>query len=195
VRTLEQRSKHVSLRREAAPDQVAPRARMLVLGLGNDILTDDAIGLLVSRRLRIELVNHPGIEVRETPEMGLSLLDHLAGYAQAVIIDSIQTGNAPPGTVHELNAASLAQLTGRTPHFVGLGEALALGRRLGLEMPGEVSLFAVEVSDPFTLGVRLSPQLEEAFPAILERIRRGILGVAMSHSESPQPGSESPALP
>jgi hydrogenase maturation protease len=144
--------------------------RTLLLGLGNDILTDDAIGLLVVRRLQSELAANSSIDARETTEMGLALLDFMAGYSAVVIVDSIQTGQAPPGFVHELDAASLHQLSGRTPHFLGVGETLALGRHLGVPMPHQVRIFAIEVGDPFTLGTQMTPTLQAALPGIVERI-------------------------
>lgn len=153
--------------REAA---ASTAARVLLLGLGNDILTDDAIGLRVIRQLQPLLAEHPNLEVRETTEMGLALLDFLTGYSAVFIVDSIQTGRAAPGTVHELDAAALQQLTGRTPHFLGVSETLALGRQLGLAMPKQVKIFAVEVQDPFTLSTDMTPALESALPAIVDRI-------------------------
>jgi Ni,Fe-hydrogenase maturation factor len=75
-----------------------------------------------------------------------------------------------PGFLHELDAAALTRLTGRTPHFLGVSETLALGRKLGLSMPEEVRIFAIEVEDPFTLGTDLSPALQAALPGIVERI-------------------------
>ena len=138
--------------------------------MGNDILTDDAIGLRVIRQLQPLLAEHPNLEVRETTEMGLALLDFLTGYSAVFIVDSIQTGRAAPGTVHELDAAALQQLTGRTPHFLGVSETLALGRQLGLAMPKQVKIFAVEVQDPFTLSTDMTPALESALPAIVDRI-------------------------
>src|SRR5512136_74051 len=86
-----------------------PVSRVLLLGLGNDILTDDAVGLQVVRQLRGELAGHPTIDVRETTEMGLALLDFITGYSVVVIVDSIQTGKAAPGSLHELDAAALKQ--------------------------------------------------------------------------------------
>jgi hydrogenase maturation protease len=150
-----------------APD--AP-PKLLLLGLGNDILTDDAIGLEVVHQLRDQFAGHTAIDVRETTEMGLALLDFITGYSTVVIVDSIQTGRAAPGFLHELDASALQQLTGRTPHFVGVSETLALGRQLGLAMPGQVKIFAVEVEDPFTLGTVLSPALQAALPGIVNRV-------------------------
>ena len=148
----------------------APARGLLLLGLGNDILTDDGVGLFVVRELQSKLAAHPSIDIRETTEMGLALLDFITGYRTVVIVDSIQTGKASPGFVHELNAPALSQLTGRTPHFVGVGETLALGRQLGLAMPEQVRIFAIEVEDPFTLGTTMTPVLQSALPGIVQRI-------------------------
>lgn len=155
-------------------------ASVLLLGLGNDILTDDAIGLNVVRQLKTEFAGDTRIEVRETMEMGLALLDFMVGYRAVVIVDSIQTGNAPPGTIHELDAASLKQLTGRTPHFLGVGETLALGRQLGLAMPEHVRIIAIEVEDPFTLGTALTPVLQEALPQATARVAQTARQLAQS---------------
>jgi hydrogenase maturation protease len=152
--------------------------QVLLLGLGNDILTDDAVGLHVVRELRLKLAAHPSIDIRETTEMGLALLDFITGYRAVVIVDSIQTRKAPPGFLHELDAASLNQLTGRTPHFVGVGETLALGRQLGLAMPEQVKIFAIEVEDPFTLGTDLTPALQSALPGIVQRIAAAVRRLA-----------------
>jgi len=154
-------------RSPASPD--CPR-RLLVLGLGNDILTDDAVGLRVVHALRGEMARIPSVDVRETTEMGLALLDYITGYRIVVIVDSIQTGQQPPGFLHELDAPALQQLTGRTPHFVGVGETLALGKQLALPMPEQVKIFAIEVEDPFTVGTTLSSALQAALPGIVTRI-------------------------
>ena len=68
--------------------------QVLLLGLGNDILTDDAVGLYVVRELQPKLAAHPSIDIRETTEMGLALLDFITGYRAVVMVDSIQIGRA-----------------------------------------------------------------------------------------------------
>jgi hydrogenase maturation protease len=152
----------------------SPSPRILLLGLGNDILTDDAVGLHVVHELQRELGDRPSIDIRETTEMGLALLDYIVGYRAVVIVDSIQTGKAAPGVLYELDAAALTQLTGRTPHFLGVSETLALGRQLGLAMPEQVSILAIEVADPFTLGTTLTPALQTALPGVVARIRAAV---------------------
>lgn len=150
------------------------RGKVLVLGLGNDLLSDDAVGLHVVRLLAQDGLNPDSLDLRETTEMGLALLDWLVGYRAAVLVDSIQTGQAPPGTIYELDATGFRRLTGRTPHFLGVAETLALGRALGLPMPQQVRVIAVEVADPWTLGTALTPAVQQALPRAVERVRQAI---------------------
>ena len=139
-----------------APDDAAlPPPRVLLLGLGNDILTDDAVGLHVVRELQPELADHPSIDIRETTEMGLALLDFITGYRAVVIVDSIQTGKAPPGFLHELDAPALNQLTGRTPHFVGVKRDIGAGPAIGSGHAGAGENLRHRSRGPLHLGHRL----------------------------------------
>lgn len=144
--------------------------RTLILGLGNEVRTDAAIGLVVARALRSRFASEPAVEVIESPETGLGLLDVVAGYHDLLVIDSVRTGRVPPGSWHEVGEDGIRTLPGKSPHFLGVAEILALGRLLGQTMPTRVQLFAVEIEDDLTLGTRLSATLERALPAIIGRI-------------------------
>jgi hydrogenase maturation protease len=144
--------------------------KVLVLGLGNDILTDDAIGLVVARELRSRLGASEAIEARWTTEMGLSLLDEITGSAALVLVDAVQTGRAPAGHLHELVVDDLQVLPSVTPHFLGIGETLALGRMLELPMPARVRVFGIEVADMQTLGTQLTVPLSAALPGIVDTV-------------------------
>lgn len=133
-----------------------------MLGLGNDILTDDAVGLLVARALGGQLGNEPAVAVRETTEMGLALLDEIADFDALILVDAVQTGRVPPGHIHECDITELPQVTASSPHFVGVAETLNLGRRLGLAVPRRVRVIAIEVADPFTLGTEPTAAVQEA---------------------------------
>jgi hydrogenase maturation protease len=161
------------------PAPVSPRP-VLLLGLGNDILTDDAIGLEVARALREEFADHPRIEVRETSEMGLALLDFLAGRRAVLLVDAIQTGAVPPGTLLEPDPAEWEARGGCNPHLLGVAATLALGRRCGLAMPERVKILAIEAADPFTLGTVLTPALRAALPVAVAQARRLLLKLADS---------------
>ena len=151
------------------------QSNTLVLGLGNDVLTDDSIGLRVAAALRDRFAGQETITVVESCEMGLALLDVIVGFHNVVIIDAIQTGQTAPGFVHELEVEGLPALSAGSPHFLGITETLALGKELGLVMPDHVKIFAIEVEDPFTVGTRLTRAMEAALPGIIERVGRSVL--------------------
>ncbi len=163
------------MKTDNAASPTAPRTesntqRVLVLGLGNDILCDDAIGLRVTREVRRQLRPDEAIDVEETEEMGLCLLDHMSGYGDLVLVDSIQRGTVPVGTVHEIHADDLRSLPCTAPHFLGVGETLALGRQLGLPMPDRVRILAIEVEQPYFLSTEMTPPLQRAFPDLVQRV-------------------------
>jgi hydrogenase maturation protease len=146
------------------------KRRVLLLGLGNDILTDDAVGLHIAREVRRRFGDWPNLVVVECEEMGLSLLDHIVGFQDLVLVDAVQTKQAAPGFLHEIGLGDLSILPSMTPHFFGIGEALDLGRRLEMQVPDRVRIFAVEVEDPLTLGTKMTPALTQALPAMVERV-------------------------
>ena len=55
--------------------QIVPTAPVLILGLGNELLKDDAVGIRVAERLQGTFP--AGVEVRATSLFGLALLDEL----------------------------------------------------------------------------------------------------------------------
>ncbi len=152
------------------PDLPAHGGKVLVLALGNDILRDDAVGLRVVRALREHLEPEDSIIPVETSEMGLSLLDYMVGFENVIVVDSVRLGEAPPGFLHEVTEDSLKVLRAISPHFLGVGEVLELGRVLGMDMPRTLKIFAIEVEDPFTLAVGLTEPVEAALPAITQRV-------------------------
>jgi hydrogenase maturation protease len=160
---------------ETTHSSAPPPLRTLLLGLGNDLLGDDAIGLRVAAALREPLAAYAQIAVWQSAEMGLALLDLIAGFEGLVLVDAIQTGRAPAGFVHELDGDELRAFSKMSPHFLGIGEMLVLGRELGMAMPKQVRVFAIEVQDPFTMSLHLTPTLEAAVPRITQRILAALI--------------------
>ena len=157
---------------EGVQGEAAIPGRSLLLGLGNDILTDDGIGLRVASEVRQRLAADNNITVLASSEMGLALLDLVVGFDNLVIVDAVQTGKAAVGFVHEIEATELQCSAPWSPHFVGIGEMLALGAALGLSVPKRVRIFAVEVGDPFTIGTALTPELDRVVPRIVDQVLR-----------------------
>ena len=143
------------------------RPRILVLGLGNDILGDDAVGLLAARRLRTLLPDC--VDVVESPGGGLDLLDLLEGYDRAVLLDAILTGKHPPGTILEFSDADFKKDDAPSPHYAGLPTVIQLAESLGIHFPSPFRVVAVEVENPYEVLEGLSNSAKAALPAVIER--------------------------
>ena len=141
--------------------------RILVLGLGNDILGDDAVGLLAARRLRALLPET--VDVVESGGGGLDLLDALEGYERALLLDAILTGTHPPGTILEFSAEDFKKDDAPSPHYAGLPTVIQLAESLGICFPTIFQIVAVEVENPYEVLEGLSKPVEASLPAVIER--------------------------
>lgn len=150
--------------------------KTLVLALGNPFLSDDSVGLHVARALEGRF-NQPEITVMETCMAGLSLLDLLIGYDRVIIIDAIQTREGKVGQVYRLETDALdATRHVSTPHDVNFVTALELGKRLGLALPQQITIFAVEVEDVTTFGEGCTRRVKETIPVVADMVTQELNG-------------------
>jgi hydrogenase maturation protease len=151
--------------------------RVLILGVGNPILSDDGVGIHVARELKKRSI--PGVDVEELAASGLELLDVVRGYDKVVIIDAIQTTKGRPGELHILEEKDFEKsIHGSSPHGINIATALALGRKLvPAEMPKEVVFFAVEAEDLVNVSERLTPKVAKALPRIVDKVRKELRSV------------------
>jgi hydrogenase maturation protease len=151
--------------------------RTLVLGLGNPLLRDDQVGLLVVRELEPRLGGAAGIDVDQDYHGGLRLMERLVGYDRAIVIDAIQSGQ-PPGTIHRLQVDSRPTQRSASAHDVDLATALSLGRQTGAALPPDeaIHLVAIEAREVLDFGEQLTPAVAEAIPQAVQLVLQ-ILGI------------------
>ena len=149
----------------------------LVLGMGNPILSDDGVGLLVADRLRESpLPDH--VEVVQSEVGGLRLLELVRGFTRVIIIDALQSpaeSGRHPGEVYRYEAKDFkgGHRYG-SAHSIGLDTALEIGHKLGYDMPEEVTVFAIEAEDVETFGEELSPLVAAAAERVFELVREEV---------------------
>jgi hydrogenase maturation protease len=142
----------------------------LILGIGNPILSDDGVGIQIARKLKEA---RPGLEIEETNEAPIVLLDYLVGYDKLIVVDSIQTGHGRPGELYKLKLEDLKTAAdGTSSHGIDIATAFEVGRNLGCKMPGAVNIYAVEVMDNENFSERCTAEVEKEIPSIVTRIIR-----------------------
>ena len=147
----------------------------IVIGIGNPLLSDDSVGIKVVQRLARAVQARPDIETRELWAGGIGLVEALKGHERAIIIDAIVTGDGKPGSIYTLKPSDLRQTRNTcSAHDAGFQEALEWGAMLGLKLPPEITLWAVEAKDVETFSENLTRDVERAVPKVVAGVMRQI---------------------
>ncbi len=143
-------------------------APVLVLGLGNLLLTDDGVGLALLERLAAEPLD--GVEYLDGGTQGLALCGRLVGRRALILLDCLAFG-AAPGTVHVLDdPLRHAPPRSGSAHEANAGELLRAALLLG-DLPERVVLVGVE-PDQLRTRIGLSEPVEQALPTAEAAARR-----------------------
>ena len=139
-------------------------ARVLVLGVGNSLLTDDGVGVHAVARLLQETTVPPGVTILDAGTLSFSLLPALEQSDALIAIDAARAGSAP-GEVRVCEGDEVErflQREGRSVHEVGLSDLLDMARLSG-QLPDRRVLIGVE---PQTIdwGLELSAPVAAALP-------------------------------
>ena len=136
-------------------------APVLLLGLGNPLMSDDGAGQEVLARLESGAAAWGSrVEFVDGGTQGLALLGQFEGRKAVVFLDAIRLGDKA-GAVHVLNWTELSVLGGghaATAHEGSAPQILAALRLLG-EVPEHVAMVGIEPAEIKT-GLGLSPAVE-----------------------------------
>jgi hydrogenase maturation protease len=143
--------------------------KTIVLGVGNQILGDDGVGVHVANELKKHIKN-PDVAIDEAITGGMNLLDLILGYEKAIIIDAVKTQTGGTGEVRRIPLADFSTMHSCNPHDVSLFEAIRMARKLGeTRIPKEIIVIGVMMKQiPCEFGEQLSKNIAEAVPKAVE---------------------------
>ena len=143
--------------------------RIIVLGVGNILLTDEGVGVRVVEKLQRDFDLPTEVVVIDGGTTGMEMLEDLSNADHIIIIDAVRSGNTP---------ASIIKLVGEqvpvffktklSPHQIGLSDVLATLELIG-EQPGGVTVIGIE---PVSLetGMSLTPQVDAVLPELVNLV-------------------------
>ncbi|KXB01333.1 hypothetical protein AKJ44_02670 [candidate division MSBL1 archaeon SCGC-AAA261F17] len=147
--------------------------KTLILGIGNEIRRDDAVGLIVAREV-YNRIGKEGIDLKEASSAGLSLLGKIKGYDRVFLIDSIMTKDGKPRDWYSLSLDDLAERrSGITSHTVDLRTMKEMGGELGEAMP-KIRVYAIEVKEPFEFSENLTKEVEDSIWEVISGVLNSI---------------------
>ncbi|MEA3349369.1 MAG: hydrogenase maturation protease [Chloroflexota bacterium] len=146
--------------------------KTLVIGLGSPIITDDGVGIKVAYQVEKALKNRVSedeITITEASAGGVRLMEAMIGYDRVILIDAFMPReNNNPGVIHKMSLDDLRDITptqhSASAHDTTLVNALDMGQRLGLHLPKEITIFAIEVENISEFGEEPTPAVAAAIP-------------------------------
>jgi hydrogenase maturation protease len=142
------------------------RPRIVVVGTGNLIHTDDGLGVQAIERLRFDSRVPEEVTLIDGGTFGLELLNYISDATHLLLLDSIDVGEKP-GTIIRMANEDLRGLPGAaSAHQVGLADLLAT-LPLVSTAPKEIVLLGV-VPLSTDWGTELTSPVQAAMGALLD---------------------------
>jgi hydrogenase maturation protease len=144
--------------------------KIVIVGYGNPYCGDDGVGPAAARLVHATLAEETGASLLELSTSSLELIERLAGFDRAVIIDALVDEAEPLGAVKRLELVDGRAIPGLGFHTAGLGSALALARALGMDAPASVGVYGVVIREPREFQERLGDELSSLMPEVVRTL-------------------------
>ena len=143
--------------------------KTIILGVGNQILGDDGVGIHVANELK-KHIHIPDIIIDEAITGGMNLLDLILGYDKAIIIDAVKSETGENGEVKRIPLSDFSTMHSCNPHDVSLIEAIKMATKIGeTRIPKEIIIIGVMMKQiPCEFGEKLSKKIATAVPKAVE---------------------------
>lgn len=143
-------------------------SKTLILGIGNNLLSDEGVGIHVIRYLEANHAGLPDVTYLDGGTLSFTLAEPIAEHTNLIVVDAARLGEAP-GTVRCLVGSEMDRyLKGNraSVHEVGLVDLFDISRLSGT-FPENRALIGIE---PESLGWGDDPS-ERVAPAVPEAAR------------------------
>jgi len=141
-------------------------ARVLIIGFGNPLLTDEGVGIRAVELLQARELP-PDIKVMDGGTSAIDILPFLEGVERVLILDAV-AGTEPPGTIYRLEVNQIKYPEGRemSLHDIDVPTVLRMCATMGKPVP-YTTIFGMQ---PASLeeGMGLTPPVEAALPRLID---------------------------
>lgn len=146
----------------------APPKRIVVLGVGNVLLSDEGVGVHAANRL-MKMDLPPEVEVIEGGTDGFRLINVVTEADRLIVIDAVK-GGAPPGSIYRFDIGDAPSYPGvykTSVHQVSILEVIHLSELVG--RTPDTTIIGVEPKS-LAMGLELSPEVAEKLSKVIELV-------------------------
>lgn len=147
---------------------------IVVLGLGNLMRTDDAVGMLAVEQLRADARLPVTVSLVDGGTLGLDLLHPLDGATHLLALDAIDAG-AAPGALLQFAGDAIGDLpVSKSVHLLGFSDLIGAMRLTG-NAPNEIVVLGVQ-PEATGWGTQLTAPVDAALPALVDAALKQVAG-------------------
>jgi len=141
----------------------------LVLGLGNLVMSDDALGSRTIMELEKRYLFPQQVTLLDGGTLGLDLLPRLEGVENLLIIDALQMG-ATPGDIFHLEGEEVPRAFANklSVHQMGLQDLLAVAELQG-NLPPQLVVCGAQ-AESIEMGLEMSAAVTEAMDRLIASV-------------------------
>ena len=162
--------------------------KTMIIGVGDDYYSDDAIGLILIRKLKEEFSEQSSLSIVESGKQSFQIIDYLDDFNPILIIDAVKMGlkSGVPRLFkfNEIKANIIKEHI--SYHQMGVAENILLAETLGKNVDN-ITIYGVQ-PEILKYGNKLSKELEKNIDKYVEEIKEFILSVSMKKKSSYFPG-------
>lgn len=152
---------------ESSKDSGQSFLNVLVLGLGNILLSDEGAGIKAVEELQRRYNCSDAVEIIDGGTMGLELLPYFEERSHILIIDAVKTGRKP-GTIVRIEDPPAYFSSKTSPHQIGLADVMGIAVITNI-MPQYITLFGIEPKQLST-GLDLSTEVARNLSQLVDMV-------------------------
>ncbi|WP_422858748.1 hydrogenase maturation protease [Flagellimonas sp. S174] len=145
-----------------------------IMGFGNPVRSDDAIGIYVIEELRKSIENTEEVSLFDMGTAAFEVLFGLKGHDKIILVDAVINTNEPIGTLFKVPAEEVLRAPEEDPmvflHGMKWDQALSYAKKImGEAYPEDISVYLIAI-DNTKLEVDLSRTVKEAGDKVVNHI-------------------------
>lgn len=150
-------------------------AGVVIIGMGNPLLSDDGVGIAVAHAVAARLRHSVNPTVTELHTGGIRLMEVMAGFKLAVVVDAMLSG-AVPGTLKRFDPRDFITTKNTfSSHDTDFATAYDLGRMAGVPLPDQVSFWGIEALEFDLFGEQFTDKVSAAVAGAVDQIVEEII--------------------
>ncbi|MDX9714589.1 MAG: HyaD/HybD family hydrogenase maturation endopeptidase [Dissulfurispiraceae bacterium] len=141
--------------------------KVSVIGLGNILMMDEGIGVMIAKKLGQRIKCDPEVEFFDGGTKGLELMPYIEGREKILVIDAVDFGRDPGyiGVLRndEIPAALQSKMS---VHNIGLADIMFVLKLSGIQ-PSEICLLGIQPKK-IELGLEPTEEINSKIPQLIE---------------------------